>query len=104
MPQFASRRAENLAFTFQELLTVGERLRSNRQQVSDAVSFRAQLWSGIRMAEEESKRRGYALDDVELAIFAVVAFLDSTILNLNSAVFAEWARQPMQEERYGHQV
>ena len=41
-PQAAPRRVENLAFVFQELLTVGERLRSNRQQVADAVSFRAQ--------------------------------------------------------------
>jgi type VI secretion system protein ImpK len=102
MPQ--ERRAENLAFAFQELLTVGERLRSNRQQVSDAASFRAQLWGGVRMAEDEARRHGYASEDVELAVFAVVAFLDASILNLNAAVFADWARQPMQEERYGHHV
>ena len=41
-PQPQPRRRENLAFVFQELLTVGERLRANRQQVSDAASFRAQ--------------------------------------------------------------
>ncbi len=102
MPQ--DRHAENLAFAFQELLTVGERLRSNRQQVSDAASFRAQLWSGVRMAEDEARRHGYSSEDVELAVFAVVAFLDASILNLNSPVFADWARQPMQEERYGHHV
>ena len=33
-----TRRSENLAFVFQELLTVGERLRSNRQQVADACA------------------------------------------------------------------
>jgi type VI secretion system protein ImpK len=106
MPETPSgqRRTENLAFAFQELLTVGERLRSNRQQVQDAASFRTQLWAGVRMAEDDAKRRGYGSEDVELAVFAVVAFLDATILNLNSAAFAEWARQPMQEERYGHHV
>ena len=30
------RRAENLAFVFQEVFTVAERLRSNRQPVTDA--------------------------------------------------------------------
>lgn len=99
-----TRRAENFAFVFQELLTVGERLRSNRQQVSDAASFRAQLWAAVRQAEDDARRRGYATEDVELAVFAVVAFLDESILNLRLPVFADWPRQPMQEERYGHHV
>lgn len=103
-PQPAQRRQENLAFVFQELLTVGERLRSNRQQVADAASFRAQLWAGVKQADEEARRRGYSSDDIELGIFAVVAFLDESILNLRIPVFADWPRQPMQEERYGHHV
>ena len=57
----APRRSENLAFVFQELLTVGERLRSNRQQVADAASFRAQIWSAVRQADEEARRRGKAV-------------------------------------------
>ncbi len=104
MSESGYRRAENLAFAFQELLVVGERLRTNRQHVDDAASFRAQLWGGVRMAEDESRRRGYSSEDVELAVFAVVAYLDASILNLNLPVFADWARQPMQEERYGHHV
>lgn len=99
-----TRRAENLAFVFQELLTVGERLRSSRQQVGEAASFRAQLWAAIRQAEDDARRRGYAQGDVELAVFAVVAFLDESILNLRLPVFSDWPRQPMQEERYGHHV
>ncbi len=103
-PQPQPRRLENLAFVFQELLTVGERLRANRQQVNDAPSFRAQLWAGVKLADEEARRRGYTADDIELAIFAVVAFLDESILNLRLPVFADWPRQPMQEERYGHHI
>jgi len=103
-PQPASRRLENLAFVFQELLTVGERLRAHRQQVSDGVSFRQQLWAGVKLADDDARRRGYTPDDIELAIFAVVAFLDESILNLRSPVFADWPRQPMQEERYGQQL
>jgi type VI secretion system protein ImpK len=103
-PQAASRRMENLAFVFQELLTVGERLRSNRQQVADAASFRAQIWSAVKQADEEARRRGYSADDIELATFAVIAFLDESILNLRLPVFNDWPRQPLQEERYGHHI
>lgn len=99
-----TRRTENLAFVFQELLTVGERLRSNRQQVADAASFRAQIWAAVRQAEDDARRRGYSTDDIELAAFAAIAFLDESILNLRLPVFADWPRQPLQEERYGHHV
>lgn len=102
--QPAPRRPENLAFCFQELITVGERLRSYRQQVTDAWSFRQQLWAGVKQADDEARKRGYTADDIELAVFAVVAFLDESILNLRSPIFIDWPRQPMQEERYGHHV
>jgi type VI secretion system protein ImpK len=100
----ATRRVENLGFVCQELLTVGERLRSSRQQVADAASFRAQIWAAVRQAEDDARRRGYSTDDIELAVFAVVAFLDESILNLRLPVFADWPRQPLQEERYGHHI
>lgn len=103
-PQAAPRRMENLAFVFQELITVGERLRSNRQQVTDAASFRAQIWGAVKLADDEARRRGYSAEDIELATFAAIAFLDESILNLRLPVFAEWPRQPLQEERYGHHV
>jgi type VI secretion system protein ImpK len=103
-PQPAPRRMENLAFVFQELLTVGERLRSNRQQVADAPTFRDQIWGGVKLADDDGRKRGYSADDIELATFAVVAFLDESILNLRSPVFADWPRQPLQEERYGHHI
>jgi type VI secretion system protein ImpK len=102
--QAAQRKPENLALVFQELLTVGERLRSFRQQVTDPYSFRAQLWAGIKQADEEARRRGYSADDIELAVFAVVAYLDESVLSLRSPIFADWPRQPMQEERYGHHI
>src|SRR5208337_3662523 len=38
------------------------------------------------------------------ATFAVIAFLDESILNLRLPVFADWPRQPLQEERYGHHI
>src|SRR5437667_12460049 len=103
-PQPASRRMENLAFVFQELLTVGERLRSNRQQVSDAASFRAQIWGAVKLADDEARRRGYTAEDIELAIFAVVAFLDESILNLRlrseeRRVGKEWRARRTEQRR-----
>jgi type VI secretion system protein ImpK len=98
------RRAENLAFAFQELLTVGERLRANRQAVSDAESFRHQLREAIKASDMEARKRGYNVDDIKLATQAAVAFLDESILNLRSPIFADWPRRPMQEEMYGHHV
>ena len=58
----------------------------------------------MKLADDEARRQGYTAEDIELAIFAVVAFLDESILNLRLPVFADWPRQPMQEERYGHHV
>ena len=98
------RRSENLAFCFQEAITVGERLRSNRQAVADAESFRYQIRETLKSAAGEAQRRGYNGDDVQLAVFAVVAFLDESILNLRNPVFADWPRRPLQEEMFGHHV
>jgi type VI secretion system protein ImpK len=95
-------RRENLALAFQELLTLGERLRSGRQTVSNAQSFRAQIWEAVKAADRDARTYGYEANDIELGTFAVIAFLDESILNLRQPVFADWPRQPLQEERYGH--
>lgn len=86
---------------FQELLTAIERLRSNRQAVSDAESFRAQIQSAVKAADQEGRKRGYAPEDIRVALFAVIALLDESILNLNNPLFADWPRRPMQEELFG---
>ena len=90
-------RTENLALAFQELLTAVTRLRAHRQQVNDAEQFRNQVRQAIRTADQDAKRLGYVEDDIKLAIFAVVAFLDESILNLQNPVFADWVRKPLQE-------
>lgn len=98
------RKQENLALCFQELITVGERLRTGRQQVSDSATFRQQLLGAIDQSGETARKLGYPQEDVELATFAVIAFLDESILNLRSPVFADWPKQPLQEQRYGHHI
>ena len=52
----SGRRPENLALIFQELITVVERMRSGRQNVPDAASFRAQIREALKAADAEGRR------------------------------------------------
>ena len=56
------------------------------------------------MADQEARNRGYTAEDARLASFAVVAFLDESVLNLQNPVFAGWPRKPLQEEMFGGHV
>ena len=98
------RRHENLALAFQEILTVSERLRSGRQAVSDPATFRRQVIEAIKIAEQQAGKQGYNAEDITLAVFAVVAFIDESVLNLRLPIFADWPRQPLQQELFGHHV
>jgi type VI secretion system protein ImpK len=95
---------ENLALIFQEAITAIVRLRSNRQPVTDAEVFRTQMRQLLSVAEQEARNRGYTAEDARLASFAVVAFLDESVLNLQNPVFAGWPRKPLQEEMFGGHV
>ncbi len=98
----SSSRSENLALIFQELFTAIARLRANRQDVSDAESFRHHIKEAVRTAAQDARNQaGYSTDDIRKATLAVVGFLDETILNLQSPLFANWPRQPLQEELFG---
>lgn len=100
----AKRRAENLAYIYQQILTVIVRVRQNRQSVENANAFRSNIQSGLRAAEKDAVKRGYAPDDIRAVTLAVVAFLDESILNSNNAVFSSWQSMPLQEEMFGHHV
>lgn len=97
------KRAENLPLILQEVITVIVRLRANRQHVTNSEAFRAQVQNALKIAEQEALRRGYAQEDVRMAIFAVVAFLDESILNAQNPMFADWPRRPLQLELFGVQ-
>jgi type VI secretion system protein ImpK len=83
------------------VLTAIVRLRSNRQAVSDANSFRIHMREALKLADQEARKRGYNSDAIQLAVFAVVAFLDESILNSRNPLFADWPRKPLQEELFG---
>ena len=98
------RRPENLALIFQEVLTAIERLRSNRQGIADANAFRHHTVDALRNAASQAMAAGYNADDVKLAGFACVAFLDESVLNSQNPIFADWLRKPLQEELFGTHV
>jgi type VI secretion system protein ImpK len=97
-------RGWNLALTFQEVLTAIVRVRFGRQAVQNADAFRAHIKDSLRRAAQEAIEFGYAQEDVQLALYAVVAFIDESILNSGQPVFADWPRQPLQEELFGGHV
>lgn len=97
-------RTENLALAFQEAITAIVRLRSNRQPVANSDAFRSHVRQLLSAADQEARNRGYSGEDARLATFAVVAFLDESVLNLHNPVFADWPRKPLQEELFGGHV
>jgi type VI secretion system protein ImpK len=98
------RRGWNLALEFQEVFTIVGRVRYNRQAVSDANAFRAEMKKHLRMAEERVRSRGYPPEDVKQVIFAVVAFLDESVLSSRNPTFSDWPRLPLQAELFGNQL
>jgi type VI secretion system protein ImpK len=95
---------DNLALMLQELFTAIVRLRAGRQDVNNADVFRNQVLEAIKTAEQNARTRGYTDEDARLGTFALVAFLDESILNLRKPVFNDWVRKPLQEELFGRHV
>jgi len=96
-----NRRPDNLALIYQEVLTAIERLRANRQGVTDANTFRHHTREALKAAAAQALAAGYSADDTKLASFATIAFLDESVLNLQNPIFADWHRKPLQEELFG---
>lgn len=90
-----------LAMTLQEFLTAVVRLRAEQQPVTDAAAYRAHVTGMLARAEQEAIGMGFSAPDCRLAIFAVVAFLDESVLNVRNPAFSEWARRPLQDELFG---
>src|SRR5690242_3609952 len=102
-PSSASR-AGLLALIVQELLTATVRLRANRQGPTDAESFRGHLKQLIARADQDARQAGYSQGDVRYALYAVVAFIDESILNSAQPMFRDWPRRPLQDELFGGHV
>lgn len=94
----------HLALAFQEILTVTTRLREGRRVPSDASAFRSRVRDLLAAADQEARRRGYPGEFVKSSVYAVVAFLDETVLGTPGPLASAWAGRPLQEEIFGDQL
>lgn len=92
----------NLALSFQDVITVILRTRYRVQRVTDTDSFRANVQRMISAAVNEARGMGYTNETAQMALYAIIGFLDESVLSSNDPVFANWARQPMQELMFGN--
>ena len=66
--------------------------------------YRVHMREALKSADAEARKHGYTGDDIQSATFAVVAFLDESILNSRNPLFTDWPRKPLQEELFGTHV
>ncbi len=91
----------SLALLYQGLLTGVVRMQAGRQHVADGETLRRRTKAALQEVERDAMVAGYDGKDVRETHFAVVAFLDSVVLNSNDPVQAEWQRKTLQEELFG---
>lgn len=94
-------RIVSLQSIFQEVLVAVVRIRFSTKRVEDAAAFRREIRGSLQSAMAQARALGYASQSVELTVFAVVAFLDESVLNRQNPAFVDWARRPLQEELFG---
>lgn len=94
-------RANSLALAFQDAITVILRVRYRTQRVADANAFRESIKKMILAAAQEGRNLGYKDETTKMALYAIVGFLDESVLNSQDPTFADWPRRPLQEEMFG---
>lgn len=97
-------RTNSLALAFQDVITVVLRMRYGTQRVPDARAFRANIRNMIGAGVTNVRSLGYSDSASRMALYAIIAFLDESVLNSQDPAFADWARQPLQEEMFGGHV
>lgn len=91
---------DRLALLYEGILTAIVRVQTRRQQVDDIEAFRSRMKQALREISDAAARRGYSADDVREANFAVVAFLDETILTSQESGSTQWAGKSLGEELF----
>jgi type VI secretion system protein ImpK len=92
---------ETLAVIFQEPLTAVVRVWSNPQVAQDPVALRNHMKASLKNSIDEARRKNFSDEETRLAMFAIVAYLDETILTQNQPAFADWRRASLQQELFG---
>lgn len=90
-----------LALLLEEVFTVICRVRVDKPAGSDPEVFRERLKRWLAKAARDAAESGYSEESISSAGYAVIAFLDESVLNSSQPMFAEWPRRPLQEEIFG---
>ncbi len=67
----------------------------------DPQGLREILMNSLKASIDDARRKNFSDEETRLAMFAIVAYLDETILTQNQPAFADWRRKPLQEELFG---
>ncbi len=67
-----------------------------------AQASRESIKVALKHSLEKGKALGYLNEANQSVFFAMVAFLDESVLRLQNPGFASWAQRPLQEELFGH--
>jgi type VI secretion system protein ImpK len=97
-------KSDTLGLLYQSILTGIVRIQAGRQALGDLESFRRRMKGALQEAEREAARAGYGPAEIKEAEFAVVAFLDETILSSKEAKADEWRKRPLNIELFGQAV
>lgn len=92
---------ENLALLYEGLLTGIVRIQAGRQQIGSLENLRRRTKTALREIERDAIARGYREEDVTDASFAIVAFMDETVMNSRDPSRSEWEKKSLQEELFG---
>jgi type VI secretion system protein ImpK len=82
---------ESLALLYQGVLTGIVRVQAGRQPILDAPAFRKRMKDAFLQIERDATRLTFSLDDVRQSNYAVVAFLDETVLTSKDPARANWS-------------
>jgi type VI secretion system protein ImpK len=95
-------RTHSLASCYENSITTILRLGGQQQAVQNSQVFRGNIRAALKAAMEQAKTVSYSSEMIQLSFSAVVAFLDESVLMLQSPTFADWPQRPLQEELFGH--
>jgi type VI secretion system protein ImpK len=91
-------RPENLALLYQGVFTGIVRVQAGRQSIGDPNAFQRRMEDLLLEVEREATKAGYQKEEIEEANYAVVAFLDETVLTSSDPAKDRWSS--WQAKRY----
>ncbi len=97
-------KTDSLALLYQNILTSVVRIQSGRQPLTEMEVFRKRIKAALTEVEREAGVAGYRSAEIKEAEFAVVAFLDETILSSRDPAADDWRKRPLNTELFGQAV